>query len=72
MMYFMGFAHFAQMSHTKKQQIDFQPNDMHEEDKRTLQYNHLKEMTARAIFSIFNNILIILTAKLSILFSTFT
>ena len=27
MMYFMGFAHFAQMSHTKKQQMDFQPND---------------------------------------------
>jgi hypothetical protein len=67
----MSFAYFAQMSHGKKQQMDFQPNDMHE-DKRTLQYNYLKETTVRAMFSVFNDILVILTAKLSILFSTFT
>lgn len=38
----MDFAYFAQMSHEKKkkQQMDIQPNDMHEEEKRTLQYNH--------------------------------
>jgi len=71
MMHFMGFAYFAQMSHEKNQQMDIQPNDMHQE-KRTLQYNHWKGTTVRAMFSIFNDIRVILTAKLPILLCTFT
>jgi hypothetical protein len=71
-MYFMSFAYFAQMSQEKNQQMDFQPNDMHKEEKRTLQYNYLKETNVCAMFSMFNDVLVILTAKLSILFSTFT
>lgn len=68
----MGFVYFAQMSHENNQQMDIQPNDMHKEEKRTLQYNHWKETNVRSMFRIFNDILVMLTAKLSISLSTFT
>lgn len=60
----MGFAYFSRTSHEKKnQQLDIRPNDMHKEEKRTLQYTHCKETTVHAVFSIFNNTLVILTAN---------